>query len=106
MIEAEGLPSLNAVEVIGRFLGSIRGYEVPRFVRGDYLASYEGDRLTRSAASLVMRRFSANGYRMRAWTFWRPAIASGRNEHQSSSRSSRIGCLAAFEDSRSWRRRC
>jgi pimeloyl-ACP methyl ester carboxylesterase len=31
-------------------LGSIRGYAVPRFVRDDYLASYEGDRLTRSAA--------------------------------------------------------
>jgi len=30
--------------------GSIRGYSVPRFVRDDYLASYEGDRLTRSAA--------------------------------------------------------
>jgi pimeloyl-ACP methyl ester carboxylesterase len=26
------------------------GYAVPRFVREDYLASYEGDRLTRSAA--------------------------------------------------------
>jgi hypothetical protein len=33
-----------------RFLGSVRGYAVPRFVRDDYLASYEGDRLTRSAA--------------------------------------------------------
>ena len=50
MIEAEPLPPLNAVEVVGRFLGSIRGYAVPRFVRDDYLASYEGDRLTRSAA--------------------------------------------------------
>jgi pimeloyl-ACP methyl ester carboxylesterase len=50
MIEAEVLPSLNAGEVIGRFLGSIRGYAVPGFVRDDYLASYEGDRLTRSAA--------------------------------------------------------
>src|SRR6202030_851521 len=50
MIEAEALPALNAVEVIGRFLGSIRGYAVPPFVRDDYLASYEGDRLTRSAA--------------------------------------------------------
>lgn len=49
MIEAEVLPPLNAVEVIGRFLGSIRGYAVPPFVREDYLASYEGDRLTRSA---------------------------------------------------------
>jgi pimeloyl-ACP methyl ester carboxylesterase len=50
MIEAETLPPLNAVEVIGGFLGSIRGYAVPQFVRDDYLASYEGDRLTRSAA--------------------------------------------------------
>ncbi|PYP20723.1 MAG: hypothetical protein DMD54_00335 [Gemmatimonadetes bacterium] len=50
MIEAEPLPPLNTVEVIGGFLGSIRGYAVPTFVRDDYLASYEGDRLTRSAA--------------------------------------------------------
>jgi pimeloyl-ACP methyl ester carboxylesterase len=50
MIEAEVLPPLNASEVIAGFLGSIRGYAVPRFVREDYLASYEGDRLTRSAA--------------------------------------------------------
>jgi pimeloyl-ACP methyl ester carboxylesterase len=50
MIEAEVLPPLNAVEVIGGFLGSIRGYAVPPFVRDDYLASYAGDRLTRSAA--------------------------------------------------------
>jgi len=49
-IEAPALPPLNAVEVIGGFLGSIRGYGVPRFVRDNYLASYEGDRLTRSAA--------------------------------------------------------
>jgi pimeloyl-ACP methyl ester carboxylesterase len=50
MIEANPLPPLNSVEVIGGFLGSIRGYDVPAFVRDDYLASYEGDRLTRSAA--------------------------------------------------------
>jgi len=50
MIEAAVLPPLNAVDVVDRFLGSIRGYEVPRFVRDDYFASYEGDRLTRSAA--------------------------------------------------------
>jgi pimeloyl-ACP methyl ester carboxylesterase len=50
MIEAPSLPALNAVEVVGGFLGSIRGYAVPRFVRDDYLSSYEGDRLTRSAA--------------------------------------------------------
>ena len=49
MIEARRSP-LNAVEVISGFLGAIRGYAVPRFVRDDYLASYEGDRLTRSAA--------------------------------------------------------
>jgi pimeloyl-ACP methyl ester carboxylesterase len=50
MIEAAPLPQLNAGEVLERFLGSIRGYAVPRFVRDDYLASYAGDRLTRSAA--------------------------------------------------------
>src|SRR5271169_6014984 len=41
---------LNAAEVVGGFVGSIRGYAVPGFVREDYLASYESDRLTRSAA--------------------------------------------------------
>jgi pimeloyl-ACP methyl ester carboxylesterase len=50
MIEAEALPPLNAAEVVGGFRASIRGYDVPPFVRDDYLASYEGDRLTRSAA--------------------------------------------------------
>ena len=50
MIEAEVLPPLNAAEVLGRFMASIRGYAVPRFVQDDYLASYAGDRLTRSAA--------------------------------------------------------
>jgi pimeloyl-ACP methyl ester carboxylesterase len=50
VIEAAALPPLNAGAVIERFLGSIRGDAVPRFVRDDYLASYEGDRLTRSAA--------------------------------------------------------
>jgi pimeloyl-ACP methyl ester carboxylesterase len=50
MIESDALPTLNAVEVIGGFLASMRGYAVPGFVRNDYLASYEGDRLTRSAA--------------------------------------------------------
>ena len=50
MIEAETLPPLNAVEVLGRFTASIRGYTLPPFVRDDYLASYAGDRLTRSAA--------------------------------------------------------
>jgi pimeloyl-ACP methyl ester carboxylesterase len=50
MIDAEVLPPLNATEVVGGFLASIRGYAVPPFVRADYLASYEGDRLTQSAA--------------------------------------------------------
>jgi pimeloyl-ACP methyl ester carboxylesterase len=50
MIEAQVLPPLNTAEVVGGFLDSIRGYAVPPFVRADYLASYEGDRLTRSAA--------------------------------------------------------
>jgi pimeloyl-ACP methyl ester carboxylesterase len=58
MIEAEALPQLNAVEVLARFLGSIRGYAVPPFVRDDYLASYEGDRLTavRGARSRLPER--------------------------------------------------
>ena len=50
LIDAEALPPLNAAEVVGGFIASIRGYAVPGFVRDDYLASYEGDRLTRSAA--------------------------------------------------------
>lgn len=50
MIEAEVLPPLDAGEVIRRFVGSIRGYAVPRFVCADYLASYEGARLARAAA--------------------------------------------------------
>lgn len=50
MIEAVVLPPLSAADVIGGFLSNIRGYAVPRFVRDDYLACYEGDRLTRSAA--------------------------------------------------------
>ena len=50
MIEAETLPPLDATEVVGRFTASIRGYTLPSFVRDDYLASYAGDRLTRSAA--------------------------------------------------------
>ena len=50
MIEADPLPSLNAREVVEGFLGSFHGYSAPQFVREDYLASYEGDRLTRSAA--------------------------------------------------------
>jgi len=50
MIEADPLPPLNAREVVEGFLGSFHGYTAPQFVREDYLASYEGDRLTRSAA--------------------------------------------------------
>ncbi len=51
MIEADVLPHLDTGEVMGGFLGSIHGYDAcAPFVRDDYLASYEGDRLTRSAA--------------------------------------------------------
>jgi pimeloyl-ACP methyl ester carboxylesterase len=50
MIEAEPLPPLNSREVLEGFLGSFHGYTPPRFVRDDYFASYEGERLTRSAA--------------------------------------------------------
>jgi pimeloyl-ACP methyl ester carboxylesterase len=42
--------STSAAEFVGRFLGAIHGYAVPGFVRDDYVASYEGDRMTRSAA--------------------------------------------------------
>lgn len=50
MIEAPTLPQLDSVEILGKFLGGIHGYAVPSSVRDDYLASYAGDRLTRSAA--------------------------------------------------------
>lgn len=50
MIEAPALPPLNGRDVVAGFLASIRGYAVPDYVREDYLASYDGDRLTRSAA--------------------------------------------------------
>ena len=50
LIESPPGTPLNAAEVISGFIASIRGYAVPAFVRDDYLASYEGDRLTRSAA--------------------------------------------------------
>ena len=50
LIESPPGTPLNAAEVISGFIASIRGYAVPTFVRDDYLASYEGDRLTRSAA--------------------------------------------------------
>jgi pimeloyl-ACP methyl ester carboxylesterase len=50
MIDAETLPPLDAGEVLPRFLASIHGYAVPDFVRDDYVASYDGDRLRRSAA--------------------------------------------------------
>jgi pimeloyl-ACP methyl ester carboxylesterase len=50
MVEAETLPPLNSAETIGGFVSAIRGYSVPDYVREDYLASYRGDRLARSAS--------------------------------------------------------
>lgn len=50
LIEAPSLQQLNANDVISGFVSSIRGYSVPDFVRNDYLASYEGDRMTQSSA--------------------------------------------------------
>ena len=50
LIESPPATPFDAAEVITGFIASIRGYAVPAFVRDDYLASYEGDRLTRSAA--------------------------------------------------------
>ena len=81
MIEAKALPPLNAVEVQGRFLGAMRGYDVPGFVRDDYLASYAG----------------VNDCHMPAWIFSKPVIVSGRNGRRSSSRSSRNGSAMAFQ---------
>ena len=49
MIEAPALPPLNGAEVVGGFIQSIQGYEVPDYVREDYVASYGGDRMNRSA---------------------------------------------------------
>lgn len=49
LIEAPVLPQLNGSEVVGSVVAAIRG-SVPEFVRADYLASYEGDRMTRSTA--------------------------------------------------------
>jgi pimeloyl-ACP methyl ester carboxylesterase len=50
LIEAPVLPLLDANETVGGFVASIRGYTVPPFIRNDYVTSYEGDRLKRSAA--------------------------------------------------------
>src|SRR5258706_5209045 len=55
MIEAEALPPLNAVEVIGGVFGSICGFAVPPFVRAGYFASYEGGWLTRGGALVRCR---------------------------------------------------
>jgi hypothetical protein len=38
LIEAQPLPPLNAAEVMGRFVGAIREYAVPKLVADDYLA--------------------------------------------------------------------
>jgi pimeloyl-ACP methyl ester carboxylesterase len=81
MIEAEVLPPLNAGEVIGRFLGSIRGYAVPGFVRNDYLASYDGDRLTRSAALVRAYPKDLASLATRLATIETPvAVVVGRND--------------------------
>lgn len=50
MVEAETLPEVDPAFVIDRFVTSIRGYEVPNYVREDYLASYRDNRFARSAA--------------------------------------------------------
>jgi len=50
LIEAPSPPQMNVNDVIGGFVSSIRGYAVPDFVRDDYLASYQGDRMTQSSA--------------------------------------------------------
>jgi pimeloyl-ACP methyl ester carboxylesterase len=50
LIESPPATPFDAAEVIAGFIASIRWYSVPDFVRQEYLASYEGDRLTRSVA--------------------------------------------------------
>jgi len=50
LVEADAVPAINPADVIGRFVASIRNYEVPAYVRDDYLASYAGDRFVQSAA--------------------------------------------------------
>jgi pimeloyl-ACP methyl ester carboxylesterase len=81
MVEAEVLPPLDAGAVMERFLGSIRWYAVPRFIRDDYLASYEGDRLTRSAAFVraYPKDLAALSPRLAAITV-PVAIVVGRND--------------------------
>jgi pimeloyl-ACP methyl ester carboxylesterase len=49
LVEADPLPPMNATDVIGGFVSSIRGYAMPNYVREDYLASYRGERMARSA---------------------------------------------------------
>jgi pimeloyl-ACP methyl ester carboxylesterase len=81
MIEAEALPPLNAAEVVDGFLASIRGYDVPPFVRDDYLASYEGDRLTRSAALVRAYPKDLAALAPRLASITQPvAIVVGRND--------------------------
>jgi pimeloyl-ACP methyl ester carboxylesterase len=81
MIEAEPLPPLNGREVIEGFLGSLHGYAAPHFVREDYVASYEGDRLTRSAALVraYPRDLAALAPRLASITV-PVAIVVGRND--------------------------
>ena len=50
LIESPPGTPFSAAEVVTGFIASIQWYTVPDFVRQDYLASYEGDRLTRSVA--------------------------------------------------------
>jgi pimeloyl-ACP methyl ester carboxylesterase len=50
LVEAETLPPINAAELIGGFVSSIRGYAVPDYVRQDYLASNGSDRFAHAAA--------------------------------------------------------
>jgi pimeloyl-ACP methyl ester carboxylesterase len=50
LVEAEAVPAVNPADVIGQFVASIKNYEVPDYVRDDYLASYAGERFGQSAA--------------------------------------------------------
>lgn len=92
-IEAEVLPPLNSSEVINGFLGAMRGYVVPPFVRDDYLASYEGDRFARSAALVraYPRDLAVLAPRLASITL-PVAIVVGRNDPYGLARDAELLC--------------
>lgn len=80
LIEAPSLPQLNGSDVVGSVVASIRG-GVPDYVRDDYLASYAGDRMTRS--TLLVRAYPKDlaSLKPQLASIELPvAIISGRND--------------------------